>query len=96
MKKENCDVTNYFGIHNLDEDHQAIFNYIEQLQNLVNEPKNHTYTIGILEILIAFFLAHVINEEQQYLPTNTVEEHILLHKSELDLLDASIRSLKLI
>lgn len=98
MKQVNSEVSNDFGIKNLDEDHKAIFHYIEQLQDLVIEPKNHPYAIGILERLLAFFLAHIINEEQQlqqYLPTNIVEEHILLHQSELDLLDESIRSLKM-
>ncbi|PKG80798.1 hypothetical protein CXF85_22080 [Colwellia sp. 75C3] len=97
MKQANSDVINEFGIKNLDEDHQAIFHYIEQLQDLVNEPKNQAYAVGILERLLSFFLAHVINEEQQlqqYLPTNIVDEHILLHQSELVLLDKSIKSLK--
>ncbi len=97
MKQVNSEVTDDFGIKNLGEDHNAIFNYIQQLQDLVNETKNHEYAIGILERLLAFFLAHVIKEEQQlqqYLPTNIVEEHILLHQSELDFLDESISSLK--
>ena len=73
MKQVKSEVTNDFGIKNLDEDHKVIFNYIQQLQDLVNETKNHEYAIGILERLLAFFLAHVIKEEQQlqqYLPTN--------------------------
>tara|TARA_R110001583_G_scaffold40798_4_gene130232 strand:- start:13662 stop:14081 length:420 start_codon:yes stop_codon:yes gene_type:complete len=96
MKQVGSDVNNDVGIKNLDEDHQAIFNYIDQLQDLVNEPKNHGYAIAIIERLVAFFLAHVINEEQQlqqYLPTNIVAAHILLHQSELDILDESIRTL---
>jgi len=97
MKQVESGVTNNVGIKNLDEDHKAIFHYIEQLQDLVNEPKNHVYAIGIIERLLAFFLAHVMKEEQelkQYLPANIVEEHILLHQSELDILDKSIRTLK--
>ena len=97
MKQVGSDVKNDVDIKNLDEDHQAIFNYIAQLQVLVNEPKNHGYAIGVIERLVAFFLAHVINEEQQlqqYLPTNIVEAHILLHQSELDILDESIHVLK--
>ena len=96
MKQVGSDVKNDVCIKNLDEDHQAIFNYIDQLQDLVNEPKNHGYAIGIIERLVVFFLAHVINEEQQlqqYLPTSIVAEHILLHQSELDILDESIRTL---
>ncbi|OUR78990.1 hypothetical protein A9Q75_12575 [Colwellia psychrerythraea] len=97
MKKVDSEVKSFLGIKSLDEDHDAIFNYIEQLQALVNEPKNHEYAIGILERLLAFFLAHVIKEEQQlqqYLPTNIVKEHILQHQDELDYLDESIISLK--
>jgi len=97
MKQVDSDVKNDVGIKSLEEDHKVIFHYIEQLQDIVNEPKNHVYAIGIIERLIVFFLAHVMKEEQQlkqHLPTNIVEEHILLHQTELDILDKSIQTLQ--
>jgi len=97
MKQVDDHVKNDFDIKNLDEDHKEIFNYLEQLQAIVSESKNHVYAVGILERLVTFFLAHVIKEEQQlqkYLPTGIVEAHILLHQTELDLLDKSISTLK--
>jgi len=97
MKQIDLDVKSDAGIKNIDEDHNAIFSYIKKLQAIVNQPKNHEYAIVILENLLAFFLEHVIKEEQllqQYLPAKLVEDHISLHQSELNYLDESIRTLK--
>ena len=97
MKQIDLDVKNDAGIHNVDDDHKAIFNYIKKLQGIVNQPKNHEYAIVILENFLAFFLEHVIKEEQllqKYLPSKIVADHILLHQSELNYLDESIRTLK--
>ena len=98
MKSIDLDVKSSTGIISVDEDHQIIFNYIEKLQNIVNQPNNHEYAITILESFIAFFLEHTIKEEQllqQYLPANIVDEHILLHKNELNYLDESLGVLKI-
>lgn len=98
MKQIDLDVKNDVGIKGVDEDHKAIFNYIEKLQNIVNQPHNHEYAITILESFIAFFLEHTIKEEQlllQYLPPKIVEDHILLHQNELIFLDESLQTLKI-
>ena len=100
MEQVNLGVTqqkNNSGFKSVDEDHQDIFNYIDKLQNIAKQPKNYEYAIIILERFIAFFLEHVIKEEQllqQYLPAKIVEEHALLHQSELNYLDESLRTLK--
>jgi hemerythrin len=85
------------GIKSINQDHKALFNYIEKLQDIVNQPQDHQYAISILESFITFFLEHVIKEEQllhQYLPDNVVEEHALLHQRELIYLDESVIKLK--
>ena len=85
------------GINNINQDHKAIFNYIEKLQDIEKQPKDHKYAIIILESFIAFFLEHVIKEEQllqQHLPDKMVAEHALLHQSELNYLDESVITLK--
>ncbi len=97
MKQAELDVKNYVGITKLDEDHKTIFNYIEKLHDIANQPKNHEYAITTIKSLLAFFLEHVIKEEQllqQYLPAKLVEEHCLLHQGELNILDKSLISLK--
>jgi len=43
------------GINNINQDHKAIFNYIEKLQDIEKHPKDHKYAIIILESFIAFF-----------------------------------------
>ena len=85
------------GIKSINQDHKALFNYIEKLQDIVNQPQDHQHAISILESFITFFLEHVIKEEQllhQYLPDNVVEEHALLHQRELIYLDESVIKLK--
>ncbi len=98
MKQAELDVKNDAGIKYINEDHKAIFNYIEQLQGLAEQPQNYEYAIIILERFITFFLEHTIKEEQllqQYLPIKIVEEHALLHQRELRYLDDSLKLLKI-
>ncbi len=90
--------TNNAGIKKLNDDHESIFNYIEKLQNIAKQPKDYQYAIIILESFIGFFLEHVIKEEQvlqQYLPEKIVAAHALLHQSELNYLDESLKTLKI-
>jgi len=97
MKQVELDVKNDAGIKYINEDHKAIFNYIEKLQSLADQPQNYEYAIIILERFITFFLEHTIKEEQllqQYLPIKIVEDHALLHKRELRYLDDSLKLLK--
>ena len=77
-------------IRTLNEDHKAIFAYIKKLKSIVNKPENHQYASGIVENFIAYFLEHVIKEEQllqKYLPDKVVADHISLHENELNYLD---------
>lgn len=97
MKQVELDVKNDSRIKYINEDHTAIFNYIEKLQNIAGQPKDYEYAIIILERFITFFLEHTIKEEQllqQFLPTNIVEEHALLHQKELQYLDEGLKLLK--
>jgi len=85
------------GISHIHEDHQALFNYIEKLTDIASQPKNHQYAITILENFIAFFLEHIIKEEQilqQYLTAKIVADHASLHTNELIYLDKSLATLK--
>jgi hypothetical protein len=85
------------GIRGILEDHKAIFEYIKKLKDLVDQPENHQYAIGILESFTAYFLEHVIKEEQilqQYLPIKVVADHTLLHQNELNNLDEYLKILK--
>ena len=100
MKQVPLDVKqqqNDAGIRNINGDHKVLFNYIEKLKAIVDQPENHQYAITILESFIAYFLEHVIKEEQilkQHLPAKVVEDHTLLHKKELYYLDESLLTLK--
>jgi len=97
MKQVKLDVENDAGIKYINEDHKAIFNYIEKLQNTAVMPQNYEYAIVILEQFITFFLEHTIKEEQllrQYLPKEIVDEHALLHQRELQYLDEGLKTLK--
>jgi len=100
MEQANLEVRqqkNNSGFKNIDDDHEGIFNYIDKLKNIAKHPKDYEYAIIILERFIAFFLEHIIKEEQllqKYLPAKIVEEHILLHQSELNYLDESLVTLK--
>jgi len=97
MKQVALDVASDVGIKYINEDHDAIFNYIEKLKNIADHPKDYDYAIIILEQFITFFLEHTIKEEQllqQYLPAKIVDEHSLLHQRELYYLDESLKTLK--
>jgi len=97
MKQVELDVKSDAGINYINEDHKAIFNYIEKLQSLAEQPQNYEDAIIILERFITFFLEHTIKEEQllqQYLPIKIVEEHALLHQRELRYLDESLKVLR--
>jgi len=83
-------------IRTLNEDHKAIFDYIKKLKSIVNKPENHQYASGIVDNFIAYFLEHVIKEEQilqKYLPDKVVADHISLHENELNYLDEYLKIL---
>ena len=85
------------GIRSINDDHKAIFDYIRKLNDLVGQPENYQYAATILGNLIAYFLEHVIKEEQilqQYLPPKVVADHISLHQNELNYLDEYLKTLK--
>lgn len=101
MKKVHLDIIKQQksdgGIRSINEDHKAIFDYINKLSDLVEQPENYQYATTILENLIAYFLEHVIKEEQilqQYLPPKVVADHISLHQNELNYLDEYLKTLK--
>lgn len=88
--------TNDADIRTLNEDHKTIFDYIKKLKSIVNQPENHQYASGIIENFTAYFLEHVIKEEQilqKYLPNKVVADHISLHENELNYLDEYLKIL---
>lgn len=98
MKINDVDVKYHVCLKNLDAEHKTIFDFIEKLKDIANQPKYQEYAVIILEEFIVFFVEHTIKEEQllqQYLPVKLVEEHASLHERELNCLDESLRNLSI-
>ncbi|RHW75396.1 hypothetical protein [Colwellia sp. RSH04] len=100
MKQDSLDEvlqSNDLDVMHLNDDHKDIFNYINRLQKIAEQPNDFEYAIIILERLTSFFVEHVIKEElllQKYLPAQLVRDHALLHQDELAQLDNSLALLK--
>ncbi len=96
MKISDLDVKDDADFKGIDEEHKTIFNFIDKLHDIANQPKYHEYAIVILNSFIVFFVEHAIKEEQllqHYLPAKLVDKHVSLHQDELNYLDESLKTL---